>query len=162
MPHTDSGSKFEDCISEILETRDYEYIQKENFFEYVQKDNLFLTKNISEIEQCFYTRQCKTGDKSIYGKDRIIDLMLYHPRLFPNCLAIECKWQESPGTTEEKFPFLVLNIAQGDYDTIIILDGNGYTPGARQWVLDQAGKNRLMHVFTQADFQKFIDKGRLG
>ena len=152
MPHTDSGTKFEDRISEMLTTRGYEYVEPENFF----------LMYLSEIEQHFYISQCKTGGKTIYGKDRTIDLMLYHPRLFPNCLAIECKWQESPGTTEEKYPFLILNIAQGEYDTIIILDGNGYTAGARQWLLNQAGKNRLMHVFTQADFQKFIDKGRLG
>ena len=86
----------------MLEKRDYEYVNQEDFFR----------TYLSGIDQRFYTRQCETG-KTIYGKDQIIDLMLYHPRLFPHCLTIEGKWQTSPGSVDEKYPLLVLNIAQG-------------------------------------------------
>ena len=60
---------------------------------------------------------------------------------------------------DEKYPYEVLCIEHGDYNTIIILDGGGYTPGARQWLLDQAGKGRLKHVFDQGEFYRYASKG---
>ena len=50
-----------------------------------------------ELEQPIYTRQCEIG-KDIYGKKRRVDAILYHPRLYPECLVIQCKWQASGGS----------------------------------------------------------------
>ena len=61
------------------------------------------------------------------------------------------------GFSNEKYPFEVLSIAQNEFDTII--DGGGYSVGARQWLLNQAGKNRLIHVFSQGDFSRFASPG---
>ena len=98
--------------------------------------------------------------KSIYGKNRLVDVILYHPSLWPDCLCIQCKWQTSGGSVDEKYPYEVLSIAKNDVDTIIILDGDGYSQGARQWLLDQAGKNRLKHVFNQGEFSRFVYEGQ--
>ena len=115
---------------------------------------------LRELEQAIYACQVETGS-DIYGKHRFVDVMIYHPRLWPDCLAIQCKWQSSGGSVDQKYPFEVLSIQQNEVDTIILLDGGGYSPGTRQWLLNQAGKNRLKHVMDQGEFSRFASRGRL-
>ena len=55
----------------------------------------------------------------------------------------------------------MLSIALAEFDTIVILNGGGYSSGARQWLLNQAGKNRMKHVFDQGQFQRFASRGGL-
>lgn len=143
-----SGNRLEVFAADILHDREYEYVPANRFFPY------------REMDQPIYARQVETG-LDIYGKQRRVDLILYHPELWKNCLVIQCKWQSSPGSVDQKYPFEVLCIQQDEYDTIILLDGGGYAPGARQWLLNQAGKNRLKHVFNQGEFARFASKGRL-
>lgn len=68
---------------------------------------------LRELEQPIYTRQLETG-KDIYGKRQFVDLILYHPRLWPACLVVQCKWQASTGSVDQKFPFEVLSIQQDE------------------------------------------------
>ena len=58
--------------------------------------------------------------------------MLIHPNLFSESFVIQCKWQSSPGSVDQKYPFGVLSIQQDEYDTVIMLDGGGYSVGAKQ------------------------------
>ena len=112
------------------------------------------------LEQPIFARQFEVG-KDIYGKKRRVDIIIYHPDLYPNCLAIQCKWQSSRGSVEEKYPFEVLNIEQSAYDTIIILDGGGYSPGAKEWLSNKSNKNKLLHVFNKAEFFQFANSGKV-
>lgn len=107
-----------------------------------------------------YSQQCRITE-DIYGKKRRLDFILFHPVLWPNCLAIQCKWQASSGTVEEKFPFEVLSIAKNEFDTIIILDGKGYTAGAERWLKNQAGKNKLLTVMDLGEFARFHSQGKI-
>lgn len=143
-----SGSQLERFVAEKLDDRGYQFVPREQFYP------------ARVLEQTIYTQQFEIG-KSIYGKNRLVDVILYHPSLWPDCLCIQCKWQTSGGSVDEKYPYEVLSIAKNDVDTIIILDGDGYSQGARQWLLDQAGKNRLKHVFNQGEFSRFATKGRI-
>lgn len=115
---------------------------------------------LRDIEQPIYARQCETG-RDIYGKRRRVDFILYHPRKWPSSLVIQCKWQASSGSVEEKYPFEVLSLQADGYPAIILLDGNGYSKGAEQWLKGQAGKNQLKHVFDLGDFQRFASRGQL-
>lgn len=113
------------------------------------------------MEQPIYASQCEIG-RDIYGKCRRVDFILYHPRRWPGCLVVQCKWQASSGSVEEKYPFEVLSIQHNEYPTIVLLDGGGYTKGAEQWLRSQAGGNQLLrHVFSQGDFQRFASRGSL-
>ena len=143
-----SGEQLERFVSEKLDERGYQFVPRDQFYP------------ARILEQTIYTKQFEIG-KSIYGKDRFVDLILYHPALWKDCLCIQCKWQTSNGSVEEKYPFEVLCVAQNDIDTIILLDGDGYSQGAKQWLLNQAGKNRLKHVFNQGEFTKFAKKGNI-
>ena len=143
-----SGQRLEDFVASILEEHDYRFIERDKFFP------------MQKMQQAIYTRQYETNI-DIYGRKRTVDFILYHPALYQNCLVIQCKWQAVSGTVEQKYPFEVLNITQDGYDTIIILDGRGYSQGARQWLLNQAGKLHLKYVFDQSEFQRFASSGKL-
>lgn len=144
-----AGVRLENYVADILDDDlGYELIPPNRFFA------------CRVLDQPIYARQVETG-LDIYGKRRRVDVILYHPRLWPDCLVIQCKWQAIPGSVEQKYPYEVLCIQQDAYDTIIVLDGGGYSAGSRQWLLNQAGKNRLKHVFNQGEFARFASRGSL-
>ena len=64
-------------------------------------------------------------------------------------IRIECKWQQSQGSVDEKFPYLYLNCIQAmpEREIILLIDGNGYKPGALAWlkqaVASQDAKNKM-------------------
>jgi hypothetical protein len=59
-------------------------------------------------------------------------------------IRIECKWQQSAGSVDEKFPYLYLNCIESmpENDIIIIVDGGGYKEGALQWIKDAANNRK--------------------
>lgn len=140
-----SGSRLEANVADILEEHDYRQVLPVRFFP------------MREMEQPIFTRQCEIG-KDIYGKRRRVDLILYHPRLWKDCLVIQCKWQAASGSVEEKYPFEVLSIGLNSFDTLVVLDGGGYSPGAKQWLTLQSGKNRLIEVLSLGEFQRFAGR----
>ena len=143
-----TGGSLEDFISNLIEQAGYEYALSDLF------------APLKCMEQPIYTKQYNVGH-DIFGKDRKCDFILYHPRKYPNCLVIESKWQQSRGSVEEKLPFLVLTIQKSGYDTSVVLDGGGYSPGAETWLRGQAGSACLKQVFNMVEFQKFVNDGRL-
>ncbi len=149
MPRpTTTGGRLEDFVAGLLEEARYDFVPHGFFFA------------MREMGQRIYTRQVTVG-RDIYAKNRRVDFMVFHPVKWPNALVIQCKWQAVGGSVEEKYPFEVLNIQQGGYPTIVLLDGGGYTKGAEQWLRGQAGKNLLKHVFNQGEFQRFVARGEL-
>ncbi len=144
-----TGSRLEQFVAGLLDDAGYEAVQPASLF-FAMRD----------MGQPIYARQCEVV-RDIYGKMRRVDFLVYHPRKWPQLLVIQCKWQASSGSVEEKYPFEVLSIQQGGYPTIIVLDGGGYSKGAEQWLKAQAGKNYLRHVLSQGDFQRFVSRGDL-
>ncbi len=140
--------QLESFVANILEERGYTFVERNKFFPMCKK------------QQAIYTKKCEVGT-NIYKKKRTVAFALYHPDLYPDCLVIQCRRQGMSGTVDEKYPFDVLNINQGEYDAIIILGGGGYAPGAYQWLKKQAGTSRLKHVFNQDEFQKFASSGKI-
>jgi hypothetical protein len=71
---------------------------------------------------------------------------------FPDGLAIEVKWQQSTGSVDEKFPYLVLNIRERyPCPAIVIADGGGQRSGALQWLRSQVDGN-LIGVYSVTEF----------
>ena len=109
-----TGNNLQDFVEHALQKKGYGYIDKKKF-----KPALYL-------EQPIYTKQFDVC-QSIYNKTLKCDFILYHPEKHPDCLVIECKWQQVGGSVDEKFPFLVLNIqTKSPYKTLILLDGKGF------------------------------------
>lgn len=141
------GGPLEDHVADLL-AKEYERVSAQRFFA------------AQCLQQGIFSQQVNVGT-NIYGNRRTVDFILYHPRRWPNCLVLQCKWQTSSGSVDEKYPFEVECIAQGRFETIIVLDGGGYSRGARQWLLAQRGKRNLVDVCNRDEIQRMQTEGRL-
>ena len=141
------GRTLENSVRDLL-SEEYEHVSAMRFFA------------LRDLNQPIFAEQCFIG-RDIYGKNRRVDFILYHPQRWPHCLVIQCKWQASRGSVEEKYPYEVLSIQMNEFDTIIVLDGGGYSGGAESWLKGQAGKNKLRHVLSLGEISRFHSQGRL-
>lgn len=113
------------------------------------------------LHQPVYTQQYIVGN-SIYNRPLRCDFILYHPEKYPDRLIIESKWQQSRGTTDQKYPYMALNIKEMfPCPVVIVLDGSGYGSGAAEWLKGQVDDEKLMHVFSMAEFQTWVNKDKL-
>jgi DNA adenine methylase len=84
---------------------------------------------------------------------------LYHPTKWAACLVIESKWQQSGGSVDEKYPYMVLNLKeQSPVQSIVVVDGNGQKAGSVKWLRQQTDQ-KLLHVLSMAEFQRWVNKG---
>ena len=74
---------------------------------------------------------------TLYGARMRLDFFVRHPQRWPDGLAIECKWQQSAGSVDEKFPYVVASLLKLACPSAIFLAGGGYTDRARDWLLAQ-------------------------
>ena len=139
-----NGSKFEgvveDAIKYLLEIPSYRWSQRTDD---LLLDNV-LFKNVPY--------------ESIYGtKCRSEFLLRYHGR----DIRIECKYQESAGSVDEKLPYLMMNFTQkvDEEETIIITHGDGFRDGAINW-LRETCKDTKCKVFTLLEFTFYLNKLR--
>ena len=124
------------------------------------KKQLFANRDAVGGKQ--YGRHIFVG-KTIYKGDRYVDFLILGSKKFPTGLIIECKWQQSPGSVDEKYPFLLFNILETGVETIVLLDGKGYKKEAKQWLVDHAGETRaLVAVYDMMEFQKAVNDDLLG
>ncbi|MEP0849218.1 hypothetical protein NDA00_03620 [Funiculus sociatus GB2-M2] len=100
-----------------------------------------------------YARQVYIGN-GIYGTDIYVDFYIIGLAAFPSGLIIECKWQQSGGSVDEKLPYVNLNI-QTCYPvpSVVVIDGGGMKPGAVSWFHKQVHSNaNLLAVHTLVSF----------
>lgn len=100
--------------------------------------------------------------KNIYGHDGYTEFLLKSEK-YKLEIRIECKWQQSGGSVDEKFPYLYLNCIEAMPETriVIIVDGGGAREGAVQWLKNAAENNlyrneqnmdKQLDVFTLSGF----------
>ncbi|MGY0399966.1 MAG: PD-(D/E)XK nuclease superfamily protein [Ostreibacterium sp.] len=150
-----SGSIANSNVSHLEET--IENIFKRDGYTEIDKNRFLSFSQVSE--QPIYSKQVIIGE-TIYETIRKCDLIIFHPKKFKENLVIECKWQQSAGSVDEKYPFLVLNIKKLGVDTIIILDGGGFKKGAETWLKSEVN-GCLKKVINLAEFMKLANKGFL-
>ena len=78
-------------------------------------------------------RQVKVG-RRIWGAERHIDVVLTEPDL-RRSLGIECKWQGTRGTAEEKIPATIEDIRAWPIQGIVCFAGPGFTTNMRSFLL---------------------------
>src|SRR5205085_4727231 len=79
-----------------------------------------------------YRRKLTVG-KTIYGKDREVDVLVRDARN-GNRLAVEAKYQRVNGTADEKLPYAMLNLATLPLPGVIVYGGGGFHLGALHWL----------------------------
>lgn len=84
-------------------------------------------------------------------------------------IRVECKWQQSSGSVDEKFPYTYLNCieAMPEAEIIILVDGGGAKPGAVSWLRLAAESGRYardghrdkhVRVMSLAEFLVWANK----
>ncbi len=61
-------------------------------------------------------------------------------------IRIECKWQQSGGSVDEKFPHLYLSAIEAipENDVILLVDGKGFRQGAVDWLRNAVEQRRFI------------------
>ncbi|WP_088239496.1 PD-(D/E)XK nuclease superfamily protein [Calothrix rhizosoleniae] len=98
-----------------------------------------------------YGRQIDIG-MGIYQTALNVDFYIVGIPKFTSGLIIECKYQESGGSVDEKFPYLNLNI-QHCYPapTIVVMGGTGMRQGALDWLKNQVECNHNLVAVNSLD-----------
>ncbi|MEC4885962.1 MAG: PD-(D/E)XK nuclease superfamily protein [Scytonema sp. PMC 1070.18] len=149
-----SGGILESQVETIL--RAYNYFQVSSQLSKKVKrefllNSIFLPKR--------YAKQVYIGT-GIYQTDIYVDFYIVGLPALSSGLIIECKWQESGGSVDEKFPYLNLNI-QYSYPapTIIVLGGEGMREGAIDWLKERVTDNHnLLAVYSLDRFIAWANK----
>ena len=139
-----NGSKFEDAVEDAIKSA-----LEIPSFKWSQRNEGFIPDNVL-FKNVPY--------ESIYGtKCRSEFLLRYHGR----DIRIECKYQESAGSVDEKLPYLMMNFTQkvDEEETIIITHGDGFRDGAIKW-LRETCKDTKCKVFTPLEFTFYLNKLR--
>lgn len=117
--------------------------------------SLFARHGFKEVRHSQWLRQGgKFGDEvlirdapytSIYGHRAKTEFLAISRRL-GRTIRIECKWQQSAGSVDEKFPYLYLNCvnAMPEDEIVIIVDGGGAKELAVRWLKEAAESGWLL------------------
>lgn len=111
--------------------------------------------SILHTAHCDFSRQAAVG-RTIYGHELRVDFLVTNLDEFPGGLVIESKWQDQPGSADEKFPYLVENIRTMKIPAVVVLHGNGYRAGAAQWLRLQIDNKHLVAVYSLEEFHKWM------
>lgn len=143
-----SGNTLEKAVAAILDAHEYvslsPYIPK--------KQRLAWLLNTHDTPKR-YGRQVCIGP-GIYETDIFVDCYLIDAEKYPKGLIIECKWQQSHGSVDEKLPYVNLNIEHCyPCPAVVLIDGGGMKPGAIAWLEKQVGLNpNLLAVYDLTSF----------
>ena len=99
---------------------------------------------------------------SIYNHRGYTEFLLISKKLNKE-IRIECKWQQSSGSVDEKLPYLFLNATSKmtEKEIMIIIDGGGWKEGAIPWLKEAVNKSeqkKRIKVFSLAEFLTWGNK----
>jgi hypothetical protein len=72
--------------------------------------------------------------RRIWGAERRIDVILTYPETNKR-LGVECKFQGTTGSAEEKIPTTISDIAAWPIDGIVVFSGEGFSPNMRAFLI---------------------------
>src|SRR5580704_8624310 len=120
-----TGNSLEEFVHSTLIRKGYKFVEHRQF-----DAERFLDRPIFTVHY--------PVARSIYDTQLFCDFLIFHPDKHAANLIIESKWQQSRGSVDEKFSFLVANIREKyPHATIVVLDGGGYKKKANQWLRAQ-------------------------
>lgn len=94
--------------------------------------------------------QVVMGDR-IWGTRRHVDVVLSKPDT-ERMLGIECKYQRSKGTVEEKIPLTVEDMEDWPIRGIVVLHGEGFSRDFRPFL---KGRGRIVEFNRLAEWLRF-------
>lgn len=150
----EAGKTLERIIEDSLSNKGFTSIP---YREYIKKPakygNELLLKNVPY--------------NSIYGHNSKSEFVLKSER-YALEIRIECKWQQSKGSVDEKFPYVYLNCIEQmpEKNIFIIVDGGGAKAGAIEWLRKacetnkyiQQDKSNKVQLMSISDFVIWINQ----
>ena len=137
-----------------------------------QVQNLFLEKGFKIV---MYSKWSK--DKDRYGNELLLRHVPYESiynhkgytefllssKKYNKQIRIECKWQQSPGSVDEKLPYLFLNATEkmNENEIMIIIDGKGWKKGAIPWLkeaVSSSNQSERINVLSLTEFLTWANK----
>lgn len=140
--------------------------------------SVFLSKGFKFVS---YAEWKKHPDK--YGEDLLLTNIPYttiynHPghteflaksKKYNFEIRLECKWQQSAGSVDEKLPYLYLNCIESmpENHIVIVIDGDGFKPGSKIWLreavkqkkyTDSSNRTKTIEVFSLTEFITWANK----
>lgn len=95
-------------------------------YEYAQLIAAYIVQNFGSRGLQVY-REVSLG-KTIIGKNRHVDIFVVEQRTNA-ALAIECKYQDSTGTVDEKIPYAIQDMQAMGMPVCLAYAGSGFSPG---------------------------------
>ena len=95
-----TGNQLENFVEDALRRCGYVEFQG-------RKNQVFANRQTIAGKQ--YIKQIPVGE-TIYSTQRKADFLIINSDKFAHGLIIECKWQQSSGSVDEKYPYLLFNI----------------------------------------------------
>lgn len=93
-----------------------------------------LVKRVVAVDLGLAAREQFRCGRRIWGAERRIDVVLTHPGDRKR-LGIECKFQGSQGSAEEKIPTTIQDIAAWPIPGIVVFDGAGFSAFMRSFLV---------------------------
>jgi len=93
---------------------------------YADRIAAYILKNFASRGLVVY-REVSLG-KTIIGKNRHVDVFVIHPPT-GHALAIECKYQDSNGTVDEKIPYAIQDMQAMGMPVSLAYAGSGFSEG---------------------------------
>lgn len=149
-----SGNILENTVEATLEGHGYVRLCRD----LPKKQRLaWLTQSTTPSKR--YARQVYIG-QGIYGTDIYVDFYILGCPFLSTGLILECKWQQSSGSVDEKLPYVNLNIRDCyRVPAVVLIDGGGMKPGAIAWLKTQTLYNpNLLAVHTLSSFMVWANK----
>lgn len=145
-----NGHIFEDMMIPIFRAHGFRVFSIAEFKKTVNLPNKYIVKDAPF--NSIYNHTGKTEFLIVDGDRKI---------------RVENKYQASAGSVDEKFVYTYINAVEAypEKEIILVIDGGGYKPGARQWVvdavnnnfLDYKGKGKSIEVMTIIEFTNWFN-----
>ena len=105
---------------------------------------------------------------SIYGHQGRTEFLAISAR-YNFKIRIECKWQQSAGSVDEKLPYLYLNAieAMPEDHIVVVIDGDGFKLGAISWLrravqerfyTNRDNNNKVIEVLNLREFVTWANR----
>ncbi len=72
--------------------------------------------------------------RRLWGQRRYIDIVITDEKSGRR-LGVECKYQASPGTAEEKIPATIQDMAHWPIPGIVVIDGEGFSENMKGYLM---------------------------
>lgn len=150
-----SGSTLEQTVKGALQSKGFKFVQ---YGEWVKNPEKYGRELV--LKHVPY--------ETIYKKGGRTEFLIKSER-YQKEIRIECKWQESEGSVDNKFPYVYLNCIERypEQDIIIVVEGGGASPESIKWLkgaieakkyTDEISRLKNIQVMNLAEFVRWANR----